>query len=170
VFHRIKRMIKKRKKTITFDKKTVLIVVDMQDQSFEAAKCNTTTQNILKLIRLAKAADSLIVVLEYVGHHSTRSDIMAAITPHDNHRIAYKSTDGGGDEVKQFLTCQTHAVLCGVNYGACVFRTAHDLKDTMRVLVVRDACNQPEHWSTDMEGYTKKYKKEVGKNCIVQLN
>lgn len=162
-------MIRRKKHAITFDKKTVLVVVDMQDESFEAAKCNTTAQNILKLIRLAKAADSLIVVLEYAGHHSTRSDIMNAITSYNNHRIAYKYTDGGGDEVKQFLTGQSHAVLCGVNYGACVFRTAHELKDTMNVLVVRDACNQPEYWSTNMDEYTKKYKKEVGKNCIVQL-
>ena len=51
-------MIRRQKHAITFDKKTVLVVVDMQDESFEAAKCNTTAQNILKLIRLAKAADS----------------------------------------------------------------------------------------------------------------
>lgn len=170
MFHRIKQMIRRRKHSITFDKKTVLVVVDMQDRSFEAAKCDRTTQNILKLISLAKDAGSLIVVLEYAGYHPTRSDIMDVITPYDNHRIGYKDTDGGGEEVQQFLTGQSRAVLCGVNYGACVFSTAHDLKDTMQVLVVRDACNQPEYWSKNMEEYTKKYKQEVGKNCIVQLH
>ena len=93
---------------------------------------------------------------------------MKAVESYSNHKVATKNTDGGGKEVREFCGEQTHAVLCGVNYGACVFHTANELKKEMNVLVVRNACNQPSWWSWSMDDYTKKYTEEIGKDCVVQ--
>lgn len=166
MFRRIIRSFTKKPK-LAFDPKTVLVVVDMQP-IFEAAKCNKTASAVLALIDKAKLAGSLIVILEYEAHGPTRTDIMQAVESYNKYKVATKNTDGGGKEVQQFIDGHTHAVLCGVNYGACVFHTANELKKAINVLVVRNACNQPSHWSWSMDDYTKKYTEEIGKDCVIQ--
>ena len=166
MFRRIIRTFTKKAK-LTFDSKTILVVVDMQP-CFEAAKCNKTASAVLALIDKAKKANSLIVILEYNLHGPTRTDITDSIRSYANHKIAGKDTDGGGKEVEQFINGHNRAILCGVNYGACVFHTASELKKIIDVRVVKNACNQPSYWSYNMDDYTKKYIEEVGKDCVIQ--
>lgn len=166
MFRRIIRAFRKKAKLV-FDQKTVLVVIDMQPR-FEAAECNKTASAIIALINEAKLAGSLIVILEYESHGSTRPDIMEAVESYHNYKVTTKNTDGGGKEVQEFVNGQTRAALCGVNYGACVFHTANELKKVMDVLVVKNACNQPAWWSWNMDDYTKKYTEEIGKDCVVQ--
>lgn len=123
-----------------------LVIVDMQP-AFEAAKCNVTTDNVMRLIRQAKEDKANIITLEYEGFGPTRADLMMDLCSYDKYANAKKSDDDGSDEaIEAGASMFSKVIVCGVNTSYCVNETVQGLlRNGKEVVVVRDACNNPKN-------------------------
>ena len=150
-----------------FGPDSVLVIVDMQP-AFAAAKCEKTTQNIIKLIKRAKKRWAKIVVLEYDMHGPTRKDIMKEVRKYKYATTMTKFDDDGHAEVIAAVPSPKRIILCGVNFGACVLKTAKGLWENgfKKIKIVRSACNNPDYFM-DWEVYEERYIEYFGPKCLM---
>lgn len=126
-----------------------LVIVDMQPR-FEAANCDNTAENIIRLVKVARKRKWRISVLEYSFQGPTREDIKKAVGKYRKAKYIMKSNDDGSEELAEAWRIKDGEkfLICGVNYTACVARTAIGVQ-RLRIgtaKIVQDACNQPGSW------------------------
>lgn len=140
-----------------------LVIVDMQPR-FESALCNETAENIIQDISYFKEQNQPIVILEYRDCSKTREDILAAIGDYHLVTTQIKHRDDGSTQVLEGLNKLGYHhdmieefYLTGVNFGACVKKTAVGLTDFIppSVICIKEkSCNQPERWNVYNDEYS----------------
>lgn len=127
-----------------------LVIVDMQPR-FEAANCANTTENIIKLVKAAKKNRWRLSVLEYHGFGPTNENIVNAVGRYRKAKYITKFDDDGSSELAEAWRIKGPVedfLVCGVNYTACVARTALGINrlNLGAARIIQDACNQPSEW------------------------
>lgn len=114
-----------------------LVIVDMQPGFLPHMHVRETIQKqVIREIKLAKKANLPIIVLEFhtkkhreLGY--TISPIMKLLEGYEKLHLCYKRKVSGADQVLQVVKKYNYPVsnyrVCGVEWGACVYQTAHDL-------------------------------------------
>jgi virulence-associated protein VapD len=129
----------------------ILLIVDMQ-LNFEAASSLEVRRNVLREIKTAINKKMPIIVLEYADSGKTYYDINKALRNYKNVFYVEKQKDDGSSVLRKFFVNQLHRFaakkvsvnICGVNTGACVWKTAHGLsrfKWVRSINIIWDACN-----------------------------
>lgn len=131
-----------------------LVVIDMQPgfgSSYPIIK------KVAKEIKRAVKLGHHIIVVEYGGFQQTWPYLRSLMKNYDNQTFVEKCTDGGGHDILELIKCAnlpdfSKFRLCGVNFGACVKRTAWQLADLFmfsEVEVVYKASNPYNFGSMD---------------------
>jgi nicotinamidase-related amidase len=147
-----------------------LVIIDMQPR-FEASAEKKTNKEIIKQIQEAKKKKAPIIVLEYWGEPKTRLNIRRALGNYEKVHRVIKENDSGASVLKPVLRAldkddkkKIILKVCGVNTGACVYRTVKDISTYHRVKqvhVIWDGCN--DNWGTQPTVFKRL------KNCRVIL-
>lgn len=144
-----------------------LVVVDMQEY-FSTANCEETIYEIIQLIRQARENGDAIIFLEYEwngGHLGPTHEVLTdLVRGYDRTYTQVKDEDCGAAEVARTIDIHnlpSDVVVCGVNFGACVYATVRglliDYSDVVSSIeVVEEACNGGAmYWKEDAKGMTE---------------
>jgi nicotinamidase-related amidase len=145
----------------------VLVIIDMQPRFYTSAKLSTQ-QAIIKQIKEAKKNDTPVVLLEYAYEGDTLSNIRRSLGKHPYYTLK-KHRDSGASVLVPLLEKLRKRgkfilKLCGVNTGACVYRTVKDLTEVSlvkEIQIIWKGCNDP--WDS------KPHIFERFKNCRVVI-
>lgn len=129
---------------------TPLVVIDMQP-SFKGA--GLAHSNVAELCKITEQSNNPIYLVEYEGKGNT----YRSISRYSSVQPIIKSTDDGSFQIIRRLVADgilsRQVRLCGVNYGACVARTANGLiRNGYDVTIVKWACANDPGWSTYSKG------------------
>jgi hypothetical protein len=132
-----------------YEDELVLVVNDMQP-GFAASADALTIYAIELQIRLAKAKNLPIIVVEYDAHEmgTTIPQIMRHLEGYARAVVVGKSDDDGSAEIFEAVIDNgfwpENYILCGVNSDACLLETVRGLiarVPTCRIVLFQDACN-----------------------------
>lgn len=141
-----------------------LIVIDMQPETFIAARDDGTVQNVIREINQAKQNGAAVLFVEYQFNGETDPRLIDAAKGigAEKYKVIHKRRDDGSDRIIKALEAngwpKDRLLICGVNTDACVLRTVQGLdeklngygfngidvdirKDVAKIEVVWDACN-----------------------------
>ena len=133
-----------------------LVVVDMQPGFLSSVP---VIKEVAREIRRAKRLGSHIMIVEYEFYQRTHECLLSLIEGYENQSFVMKNRDGGGPHINSMMNrCKLpdfeNFRLCGVNFGACVRRTAEGLSERFlfsKVEVIKKASN-PGRFGSDDDG------------------
>jgi len=146
----------------------MLCVIDMQS-CFDTAFCPSTIASVQKLMRKARQKNEHICIVEYMDDDEvwmggeTLSQVMDELDGYQNWGRCGKWTDGGGDEIVEYMGLNNllndNIDACGVNWQFCVYRTLQQLREKLpnKIRVFEKACNGPAYgnWNYYLRTYRK---------------
>jgi hypothetical protein len=127
----------------------VLVINDMQG-GFPASSDALTLFAIEEQIRLAKARNLGILVVEYDAHEmgETHEQLMRHLREYAKAIVVSKSADDGSAEIFEAVIDNgfwpENFIFCGVNSDSCVMKTIQGLiarVPACRITLLQDACN-----------------------------
>jgi hypothetical protein len=144
----------------------ILLIVDMQ-LNFEAASSLAVRRNVLREIKTAINKEMHIIVLEYANSGQTYYDINNALRNYKRCSYVEKQKDDGSSVLRKFFVGKKVSVnICGVNTGACVWKTAKGLsrfKCVRSINIILDACNDSRRYGSNLSNLFS-----LIKNCNVR--
>jgi hypothetical protein len=124
-----------------------LVIVDLQPDAFDAAKCEVTCRSARKAARHAMKHGNNIIVVDWEGYES-EPKLMGALKNYSKYTKVIKDQCDGAYVVVPVIE-ETGAYkkrihICGVNTNACVVETAEGLGRALpdaQLVVLTEACN-----------------------------